>query len=185
MVKFTSSQELSNILKTVKGSSVCTMELTTKVKTNKKGRINKLPFTETFEGDVFRTYKEYGNFNINYENAVNNQLVRENKDNNFVSNSLPWGEWYSPNKVIAHKNEFYLRYYTGMNANSKADKQEIYHYENGQELTALEVSRLSEYLPPKRTTSGTQGTTKEITPRVVKMNGVNKLTLGGVTYTRN
>ena len=185
MRKFTSSQELANILKNVKSSGVCTMELTTKVKANKKSRVNKVPFNEVFEGEVYRSYKEFGNFNISYENAVNNQRVREDNNDKFVSNSLVWGEWFSPNKVITHKNEFYIRYYVGMNANSKADKKSIYHYEDGTELNEYEVALLSEYLPPKRAKSKTQGVTKEVQPRALKINGINKLTVGGVTYTRS
>jgi hypothetical protein len=181
---FTTQEELANTLKNFKGSSLCTMEITTKVKTNKKSRVNKVPFAETFEGDIYRTYKESGNFNISYENAVNNQRVRENNADKFVAKSLVWGEWFADNKIITHKDNYYLRYYVGMHANSNADKNSVYHYADGSKLSEFEVACLSEYLPPKKAKSKTQDTIKEISPRAIKINGINKLKVGGVTYTK-
>jgi hypothetical protein len=184
MIKFNSQKELAENLKNFKGSSLCTMELTTKVKTNKKSRLNKIPFTEVFEGDIYRTYKESGNFNISYENAVNNQRKREDNNNTFKSQSLVWGEWFAPNKIITHKGDYYLRYYVGMHANSNADKNVVYHYADGTKLSESDISLLNDYLPPKRAKSNTQNVAKEVQPRAIKINGINKLTVGGVTYSK-
>lgn len=184
-MNFSTSKELAETLKNFKGSSVCSMELTTIVKANKTSRINKSPFLSMFKGDVYRTYKEYGTFGVSYENAVNNQRAREDVSEKFTSNELPWGEWFSENKVIIHKGDFYLRYYVGMNANSNADKDSIYHYEDGTELTATEINNLKDFLPPKSSGSNTQGIEKEVQPRCVKMNGINQIKVGGTVYTRN
>ena len=177
---FTTQKELALTLKGFKGSSLCTIEMTNEVKANKKGRVSKVPFTEAFRGTVYRSYKESGTFGISYENSVNNQLKRESKDNDFVSESLRWGQWYDVNKIIEHKGNFYLRYFVNMNANSKNPKGTVYHYADGTKLTQAEIARLAEYLPPK-SSSSRQGTAKEIEPRAVKFSGINKLKVGGVT----
>jgi len=185
-IAFNNSADLANTVKGLIGSSVCSMELTTIVKTNKKSRATKIPFAETFKGEIFRSYKEFGNFNWSYENAVNNQRDREGVEEEFTAKSLPWGEWLAggENKVISHKGSYYLRYYTGANANSKADKKSVYHYEDGTPLTDREINLLSEFTPPKKKPSTTQGVQKQVEPKVVKMNGIAKLIIGGTTYIR-
>jgi len=184
-MEFRTSKELADTLKNFKGSSMCSMELTTVVKVNKKGRESGILFDDKFCGEIYRSYKEAGNFGISYENAVNNQRVREGLDNDFVSDSLKWGEWYENgvNKVIVHNGEFYLRYYVNMNANSKLDKETIYHYANGVELTDDEVDSLTEFLPPK-SKSNKQGIEKEVEPRAVKINGINSIKVGGEVYSK-
>lgn len=181
---FTTANELANTLKGFKGASLCSIELTTKVKMNKKSRVTAIPTTTAFKGDVYRSYKEAGMFGVSYENAVNNTLKRENKENDFKADSLPWGEWFDTNKIIAHKNEFYLRYYVNMSANSKADKGAVFHYEDGTPLTSEEIALIPEYTAPKRTSSGRQGTDKAVEPRTAKMSGINKIKVGGVTLIR-
>ena len=184
-MEFRTSKELADNLKSFKGSSMCSMELTTIVKANKKGRESGSLFTEKFCGDVYRTYKEAGNFGISYENAVNNERAREGMEKDFVAETLPWGTWYDGgvNKIIEHKGEFYLRYFVNMNANSKSDKEVIYHYENGAELSDEEIDALEEFLPPK-SKSNTQGTAKEIEVRCVKINGINSIKVGGEVYSK-
>jgi hypothetical protein len=71
-----------------------------------------------------------------------------------------------------------------MNANSKADKDVIYHYVDGAELTDEEIEMLDGFMPPPKPKSNTQEIEKEVEPRVVKMNGINNLTVKGVTYAR-
>jgi len=187
-IQFANSQDLANTLKGLVGSSFCSMLLTTQVKTLKKSRASKIPFGEAFKGEVFKTYQEAGNFNVSYENAVNNQRKREDveQEEKFTANSLPWGEWLEggENKVLSHKGEFYLRYYTGMSANSKNDKKAVYHYANGVELSQKEMMVLNEYTSAPRKASTTQGVAKEVTPRAVKINGIKKIVVGGTTYTR-
>ena len=101
------------MLKGFKGCSKMSMSVTTKVKLNKKSRVTKISSIEAFGGDVFSSYRLKANYNVNYENSVNNQLAREGKEKTFNALSLPWGEWLEgeENKIIAHKNNFYLRYY--------------------------------------------------------------------------
>ena len=183
VVKFSDSQDLVNEMMNFKGSSACSLEMTTKLKTNKKSRTNKeLLFTDVFQGDVYKTYTECGNIGIDYSNAVNNQRKREDIEEHFESQSLPWGEWVKPNLLIKHKDEFYLRMYSGMNTNGITEV--IYHYEDGKELTEAEIALLKDFLPPPKAKSQTQGIEKEVKPKAIKINGLNKITVGGKTYLR-
>ena len=55
-------------------------------------------------------------FGYSYENAVNNRLDKVGVTEDFKADSLAWGEWLIPNKVITHKGKFYGRFYTMQNA---------------------------------------------------------------------
>jgi hypothetical protein len=46
----------------------------------------------------------------NYANAVNNR-IGDTKHETFVADSLKWGEWLVPNKVITHNGKLYARFY--------------------------------------------------------------------------
>ena len=182
VVKFSKSEDLVEQMMDFKGSSACSLEMTTKLKINKKSRANKeLLFTDVFQGEVYKTYTECGNIGISYENAVNNQRKREEITESFESQSLPWGEWVKPNLLIKHKDEFYLRMYSGMNKNGITEV--IYHYEDGTELTDAEVALLPDFLPLKGK-SKSQGVEKEVKPKAIKINGLNKIVVGGKTYLR-
>ena len=191
-IKFTEAKEVVDELMNFKGSSACSMECTSVVKHIKKSRVTGTPFDEVFSGEVYKTYTEHGNIGINYENAVNAQRSREATDDapveKFKAEGLPWGEWKKENLIIEHTDKkgnhnYYIRYYSGMNANSGLGEV-IYHYEDGTELTDSEVEALQGYLPTKKSNNDHQGTEKVIKPKNLKINGLNKLTVGGKTYIR-
>jgi len=187
-VTFTEPKEIVDELMNFKGSSACSMECTTLVKHNVNSRVTGNSWSDTFDGEVYKTYTEHGNIGINYENAVNAQRKREENTDVFKGKSLPWGSWVKDNLVLEHtdKNDvhsYYIRYYSGMNANSGVGES-IYHYEDGTELNDAEVEALNGFIAPKKAKSVSQGTEKEIKPKNLKMNGLNKLTVGGKTYIR-
>jgi hypothetical protein len=57
----------------------------------------------------------------NYENAVNNHLVKEGESPEFVAQSLPWGHWVDGqvNKIIEHNGVLYMRFYGLRNTSEK------------------------------------------------------------------
>lgn len=61
---------------------------------------------------AFKKIKAVGFAGANYEKSVNGQLSRHGMKEEFQADSLPWGEWVIPNKVIAHKGKLYLRLQT-------------------------------------------------------------------------
>lgn len=185
VVKFSKSEDLVEQMMDFKGSSACSLEMTTKLPLAVKSRTNHDIKRDIFKGDVYKTYTECGNIGISYENAVNNQRKREEITEEFKAESL-WkgkGRWIKPNVIMFHeeKQEYYLRMYSGMNANGLTEV--IYHYEDGSELSEAEIALLPDFLPLKGK-SKSQGVEKEVKPKALKINGINKLVLGGKTYLR-
>lgn len=164
-VTFTSPKEIVNELMEFKGSSACSMECTVLVKHNKKSRISGATWEDIFGQEVYKTYTEYGNLNLSYENCVNAQRVREASEGDivekFVANSLKWGKWVKENLIIEYNDNYYLRYYSGMNANS-GKGEAIYHYDSGKELTDVEIEALQGFLPPQKKEGEDAHTEKEI-----------------------
>jgi len=182
---FNESRSLADIISTVKGTSGASLDSVVEMKPLKKSRETKIPFDKAFKGPIFCTKHEFVFIGANYENAVNNQLVREGKEDDFVSQPLPWGEWVGDTmKVIHHNDNFYLRYYTDMSANS-ASSERIYHYADGKLLTSEEIDLLfAEYMSPVSEDSGRQETDKAVKPKNVKMDGIMKVKFGGNEYVR-
>ena len=188
-VFFGCPNELVNSLAISQGSSACSLESTNIVKHNQRSREDKSFWDDHFDGDVFCTKKEYVNIGINYENAVNNQRGREDVNEQFEAKSLPWGEWVKgkENLVIEYKGQYYLRYYTELNANSDYGEF-IYHFEDGTELDEFQMAKMREFLTPKKKKTPVDETTqkieKEVKPKNVKVDGIVALTVGGKKYIR-
>ena len=121
--------------------------------------------------------------NYNYENAVNNRLAKQGSEGNFVAQSLPWGEWETPNKIIKHKGCLYLRYYDVANANVSS-----FWLVNGRLATDSEVSKIREYLRNKNTDSKRQADAglveHQVKPKVVKMENILQLNVNKVHYSK-
>ena len=119
-----------------------------------------------------------------YENAVNNRLEKQGNEGNFVAESLPWGSWLIPNKIITHKDTLYLRYY-----DYKGASKESVWFVNGRVATAHEMELIVTYLRSKDTTSKKQAehglTENQVKPKVVKMHNIVLLSVGGHTYRNN
>ena len=86
-----------------------------------------------------------------YENAVNNRLEAAGEERTFEAQSLPWGEWLIPNKLIAHNGEIYLRYYTY--AGGHLDTE---YFVAGRPATDDEVALIKAWKESKSKTSHTQ-----------------------------
>jgi len=186
-LNFRTDKELLNAIKTItlgKGQSFASIVATTAPRMTKKHRETKVLFSDIYKGEVYKTYKISCNINVNYENAVNNQLQREDKKQlTFSGYSLPYGNWVEglENIVIEYKGEYQLRYFTGMSNNTKGDI--TWHYANGEQLTEWEISQLSGFLS-KKSPAKNQGTEKEIKPRNIKFAGITEIKMNGQTLIR-
>lgn len=122
--------------------------------------------------------------NYSYENAVNNRLEKIGCEGNFKAESLPWGSWLIPNKIITHKDTMYLRYYDFEGA-----KKESVWFVNGRVATSHEMEMIVTYLRSKDTTSKKQAESglveHQVKPKVVKMENILTLSVGRNTYTKN
>ena len=121
--------------------------------------------------------------NFSYENAVNNRLEKQGNERNFVSQSLPWGNWVvgQENKLIEHKDTLYLRYYDVNNA----DIQSLW-FVNGRIANAEEFKKIMEYLQSKKKSISTQENVglveNQVKPKVVKVENILRLAVNGQVY---
>jgi hypothetical protein len=89
-------------------------------------------------------------FGYDYETAVNNRLAREGKEANFSADKLPWGSWVSGlrNKVIAHKEMYYLRTYCVRGA-----KPRTYYLLDGHLASTEEYAEFSQFFKAPSTSA--------------------------------
>ena len=118
----------------------------------------------------------------NYENAVNNHLASQGQSRDFTALSLPWGEWEIVNKLIAHKEKKYVRFYKC--ANTKTES--ITYFVNGTQATAEQIDAIEQYRYKSSHFSGTQAasglTTYQVQPFNVESENIISLTMNGTIY---
>lgn len=110
-----------------------------------------------------------------YESAVNRHRIAEGLANDFVAETLPWGEWLIPNKVITHKGKYYLRAYDYRNNLLDAPT----YYVDGRVATEDEVAIIKEWLASKSQTSR-QGVENEVKPTNIEFGNIVYLACGSV-----
>lgn len=93
-------EELAEFLKEIKGTTFCTIETETEPKL-KGGK--KCPYA-----GVKKISKVNGAIGFIYENAVNNQRVREGSEADFESEPRAWGHRISGTPLVEHKGKFYI-----------------------------------------------------------------------------
>ena len=127
-------QLIEEMLK-VRSGEICTLETLSIVKMNKRNN--------SFYNRVVKYVECQMQWGYNYQNATNNHLEKKGLEREFVADSLPFGEWVVPNKVITHKGESYLRFYTlNNNYNTK-----VVYFIDGREATKEEIEEMKPFLP--------------------------------------
>lgn len=99
-----------NILNAHAGAAIVGIEALTDAKALKKNRDTKEP--NTFPAQtILKHVRAVGFVGADYEKAVQREGARQGAEaaSGFEAESLPWGEWHTPGKVISHKGGFYLR----------------------------------------------------------------------------
>lgn len=166
---------LYNIISNIKGCQIATIEQQTIVKIPKKYGI---------KGQVEKYFNGQVQLNYNYENAVNNRLGKQGDERSFNAEPLKWGEWEIANKVITHKGERYLRYYSFNGTN----KSIVQYYVDGRKATEEETAIIKEYVATSKKPSATQSAEglieNQVKPRVVKFSNILSLNVNGNTYTK-
>lgn len=122
--------------------------------------------------------------NINYENVVNAHKKKSPTADStrFTADSLPWGVWELPNKVITHKGARYLRYYTYTAPTSTA------YMVNGTPATPAEIVVIKQYEYAKSSGSAKQSAqgladSEQVTPKVVTFGNIKSFKVNGDVYT--
>ncbi len=121
--------------------------------------------------------------NYDYQTAVNNRLQKQGGERTFNALSLPWGQWEVANKVITHKGERYLRFYT-----FKGGQMSTTYYVDGRPATDAEVATIKAYKATKSTASARQGAEglveNQVCPKNVKFDGIEVLECGEWVYNK-
>lgn len=167
--------ELTNLIRQTKGAAIIGILAVTDCKARKTGN----PF-----GVILKTVRAVGFCGANYGNAVLNEGLREEKSINFVSESLPWGSWLIPNKVIEHKGDLYLRLQSTAGQRQRQPAKVLgYQTETGQPLN---FEQIKSFLPAKsesqkQIAAGIDaGKTVEV--RTYKFSSLKVVRINGQTY---
>lgn len=170
-----SEHQLSFIkdLKEFKGCSFCTIVYQSDVKAPKKLGL----------GKVVKVAKLNAQFNYDYETAVNNRLEKEGKPRSFNAQSLPWGSWLYPNKVIENKGLFYVRFYCVKNHRPDVD-----YLVNDRPATESEITTIKAWQSTLSKGSATQSasglTDNQVEPRNVELENIIVFKCGEICYTK-
>jgi hypothetical protein len=141
----------------------------------------KIPKKYGIVGEVTKVTDKIVQINYSYEKAVNNRLEREGKEPNFIAQSLSWGEWLIPNKIIIHKGFGYLRLY-----DFKGGVKSKSYFVNGHVASDEEIKTIETYEDSKNKGSNTQhGLENEVNPTVVNFDNIISLKCDVIDYHRN
>jgi len=174
-MKTISQSQLLDLIKSTKGAAIVGILAETDAKARKTGN----PF-----GKIFKTVRAVGFCGADYGNAVLNEGLREEKQIDFVPDSLPWGEWLVAGKVITHKGELYLRLQTTASQRSRQPAKVLgYRAENGRFLSFEQVKP---FLPEKRESEkqieAGIDTGKTVMVRTYKFNSLKVIRYAGQSY---
>jgi len=198
--KFTTPEQLRDMLKNYEGFSWGSMKSKTLLPINKKSRIDKTPAVQVFgEAGITAIGTKHLGVGYDYRTSVLNKREKTeyvNEPENWEPHSLPFGQWYEGSKVIiVHtlkdetKPTYYMRV-TYNSANSKNNKSELY-LDNGKIPLSKELkARLHEFQAPKKPSKpaeeNSQGLEDEdkIEVRTFKLESILELNFGGDTFIR-
>lgn len=164
------------ILANINAASIVAITTTTNI--NKKMRKTGNPYNNDVvtKLSVRKNYQ----FGYNYQNGVNNRLDAQGCEANFVAESLKWGEWLIPNKVISHKGNLYARFYRMANS-----IEESTYYINGVKASAEETATIKSFLPkPSASNRQTEAglTEHQVEPMAIEFASIDELHINGETY---
>ena len=136
-------------------------------------------------GQVFKKSRAVAMVGARYEASVNRQLEARNDTADFKADSLPWGAWLIPNKVITHKGEFYLRTQTTFGQRRVRPAKVRYVNAEGRFLSRETVAP---FLPKashsvKQEQAGAYGLAEktQVEVRTTKFSNIMRLRLNGET----
>ena len=145
--------------------------------------IEKLPKKLGIDGVVTKHTKGIVQMKYSYENAVNNRLEKQGGERNFKAQGLPFGEWFIPNFLIAHRGEMYIRFYT-----FKGGNLETNYFVNGRKATENETTLIKAYKAQKaesKTQSESGLNDNQVKPCALKCDNLIALDCGEYHYRRN
>ena len=134
-------------------------------------------------GTIYKQVRAVGFVGADYELAVNNEAIRQEQSATFKAESLPWGKWLIPHKIIQHDGKLYLRAQTTPgNRRKQAARVVCYRDASGKFLARDDVKP---YLPPVRESEKQQrqtGIEKTVWVRTYAFSSIQKIRIAGITY---
>lgn len=142
----------------------------------------KLPKKLGINGVVTKHTEGVIQLKYSYENAVNNRLEKQGDERLFEAKGLPFGEWFIPNFLIAHKGEMYLRFYT-----FKGGNLETTYFVDGRKANENETALIKSYKAQRESnTQANAGLTEnQVRPCALKCVNLISLDCGNYHYKRN
>lgn len=161
--------DLQKRLSEVKGAKIITIMAKTPVKMRKTSRLNgdSCPFQT-----IHKISRVNGIINHNYENSVNKQREREEKEPDFQAVSRTWGEHIPGTSFIKHNENIYLI----LKVERAFDT--VYIDEKDRIRTKAEISEF-EY---QKSDSSRQGLDKEVVYRNYNLTNIRGLIMNGETH---
>ena len=159
-------------VKSVKGCQSVSVSYENEQKMNKRNN--------PYYGRVTKRVVAQMQFGYSYENACNNRCAEEVI---FVADSLTWGAWVEglENKVIVHKEEYYLRLY---DINGKSPKVE--YYVDGVIATSEQIAEFMAFVPQSKPSAKQMAhgieEERQVMPRAIKLSNIREITMNGVRY---
>ena len=175
-MKKLSYSQLIEALKKHKGATVIGLTTLTDAKALKTNN----PF-----GVIFKHCRCVGFCGADYENAVKNEGFRQEKEIDFVSAPLSWGEWLIGGKVITHKGEFYLRLQSSPGQRKRQPVKILsYRDEKGK---FLDFDDIKPFLPvekesKKQSEAGLEGKEKQIMVRTYRFSSIRVIRVFGQSF---
>lgn len=166
--------ELLEKIKSLKGMAILGIESLTDARARKTGN----PF-----GKILKKTRAVVHCGADYESAVNREALRQGGSPEFTAESLPYGQWLIPGKVIEHKGEFQLRTQSTPGKRRKQAPKVAFQTESGLPLSYDEVKP---FLPPKTESNKQQeetGIVETVHVRNFKFDSIKKIRIAGTTYT--
>lgn len=176
VVQVITVEELRTKLSSLRGSTAIAIQTETIPELLKKDRITKEPCPYE-DGDISKIGIMGGLIGCSYENSVNNQLGREDKNLDFNAQERKWGT-LSSNKVLVHhvnkkgQEKYYLQILV------KSSEKPIYLWGNSE----IDVEELRPYLPVSNTPKTQDELEKKITLRDVDLANIKRIKLLGELY---
>lgn len=161
-MKTVTRDELVKLIDSEKGSEMVAIHVTTEPTMRKTGN----PYVGTVKHQSLS-----GVIGYDYENSVNNQLVREGKEADFVAQPRSWGVRLD-NRWVMHKEERYLT------IKVQGAGPATYTL-NG---TEIEIEKLKPFIPEKKHASTQDDIEKKVIHRDIKLSNVEAITMKGETY---
>lgn len=158
-MKRITTSELISVLLNVKGSNFVSIETITQPKLKANNPFGGLTKISSISGVV----------NFIYENSVNNQRLKEGKENNFKSLERKWGQKIQGTPLIVNRDKYYLEIKV-----AKSDSKYII----GESEVAYD--RIKPYLYERKTR---QELENEIILRDYSLDSIKKISVQGQVYT--